>query len=190
MTTPVTLVTRDATLDDLSLSDYRDMLTEVREKMSLDKMLIELGSEFSKAQWWKVEKGETQPNRKMRNELRRYFDRPLLPPTVAEATAAVSHDAAVWQVGDGPAEHVIMVTTVAPMTLHVNGAVTVAGDGAQNARYGTQEAPGTTKRVRRHVDRPTPSETQVERFSRLSTTWRAVIDKGLAAMEWEAGNEE
>lgn len=185
MTTPVTLVTRDATLDDLSLGDYRDMLTEVREKMSLDKMLIELGSEFSKAQWWKVEKGETQPNRKMRNELRRYFDRPLLPPTVAEATAAASPDAAVWQVGDGPAEHVIMVTAATPLTLCVNGAVSVADHAVTMPCYPGNTGQGKAMRQRRHVTRPTPSEAQVERFTRLDTTWRTVIDKGLAAMENE-----
>jgi hypothetical protein len=142
----VRLVTRDATLDDLSLSDYRDMLTEVREKMSLDKMLIELDSEFSKAQWWKVEKGETQPNRKMRNELRRYFDRPLLPPTVAEATAAASPDAAVWQVGEGAADTVIMVTTATPLTLCVNGAVSVADHAATMPRYPGNTATATQAR--------------------------------------------
>jgi hypothetical protein len=185
MTTPVTLVTRDATLDDLSLSDYRDMLTEVREKMSLDKMLVELGSEFSKAQWWKVEKGETQPNRKMRNELRRYFDRPLLPPTVAEATAAASPDAAVWSIGEGPAEHVIMVTTATPLTLCVNGAVAVADHAATMPRYPGNIGQRAQVRQRRHVTRPTPSKAQVERFTRLATTWRTVIDAGLAAMEAE-----
>lgn len=185
MTTPVTLLTRDATLDDLSLSDYRDMLTEVREKMSLDKMLLELGSEFSKAQWWKVEKGETQPNRKMRNELRAYFGKPPLPPTVAEATATASPDAAVWSIGDGPAEHVIMVTTQAPLTLCVNGAVSVADHVAETPRYPGNMAPGKARRQRRYVTRPTPSEAQVERFGRLATTWRTVIDAGLAALERE-----
>jgi hypothetical protein len=185
MTTPVTLVTRDATLDDLSLSDYMDMLGEIRERMSLDRMIAELASEFSKAQWWKVEKGETQPNRKMRNELRRYYGKPPLPPTVAAATATASPDAAVWQVGSGPAEHVIMVTSAAPLTLCVNGAVAVAGHAATMPRYPGNTGQGKAMRQRRHVTRPTPSATQVERFDRLDTTWRNVIDKGLAAMEAE-----
>jgi hypothetical protein len=184
MTTPVTLVTRDATLDNLSAGDYRDMVDELRGKMSIDKMIAALESQWSKALWAKVEHGEVAPNRSQRNELRRHFNRPPLPPTVAEATAQASPDAAVWQVGEGTPETVIMVTAARPLTLHVNGTVT-AEEYAPLPRYATQDTPGQAKRVRRYVTRPTPSKTQVERFTRLSTTWRNVIDAGLSAMEAE-----
>jgi hypothetical protein len=183
MTTPVTMVTKDATLDNLSLSDYQDMVVELRQTLSLDKLIAALNSEFSKPLWAKVEKGEAPPNRKQRNELRRYYGMPPLPPTVAESTAAASPDAAVWQVGEGVPEHVIMVTnTTNPLTLHVNGSVTV-GEYAQNARNPGDNTPGRAQRSRRYVTRPTPSTTQVERFNGLGVTWRDVIDAGLAAIE-------
>ncbi len=183
MTTPVTLITKDATLDDLSVSDYMDMLTEIREKMSLEKMVAELHSAYTKAQWWKLEKGEITITRPMRNELRAYYGKPLLPPTVAEVTAQASPDAAVWQVGEGAADTVIMVTAAHPLTLHVNGAVSVADHAAAMPRYPGNTGQGKAMRQRRHVTRPTPSEAQVERFTRLATTWRDVIDAGLAALE-------
>jgi len=185
MTVPVTLVTRDATLDDLALTDYRDMVQELRGSLSLEKLIAEIGSQYSKPLWAKVEKGEVAPNRNQRNELRRYYKMPLLPPTVAEATAAASPDAAVWQVGAGPAEHVIMVTTVRPITLHVNGAVSVvseAPESRQNAHVTEVTRPPA---ARRHYARPTATETQQRRREALGANWRAVIDAGLAALERE-----
>ena len=125
---PVTLVTRDASLDNLSVADYRDIYDELRARdaatgaygVSLDKFVTLVTSAYSKAQWSKYHNGETALTRTMRNELRRAVGLPLLPPTVAEAAAAASPDAAVWQVGTGPAEHVIMVASPEPLTLHVN----------------------------------------------------------------------
>ncbi len=120
--TPV-LITQDATLDDLSLNDYRDMVQELRQSMSLDKMIAALGSEFSKPLWADVEKGIKLPNRKQRNELRRLFNMPMLPPTVADAVSVASPDASVWMVGEGVPDTVVMVAGHEPVTLHVNGSV-------------------------------------------------------------------
>ena len=57
----------------------------------------------------------------MRNELRAAMNLPLLPPTVAEATAA-SPDAAVdgWR---RRARNIVIMVSTTPVTLHVNGAV-------------------------------------------------------------------
>ena len=128
----VTLVTRDATLDDLSDKDYREIYEELsrlsqdgkrtKESLSFDKFIASIDSHFSKALWARYENGEVRLNRAQRNELRAAMNRPLLPPTVAEATAQASPDAAVWTVGDGVPEHVIMVGET-PVTLYVNGAV-------------------------------------------------------------------
>lgn len=184
--TDVTLVTRDATLDNLSAQDYRDMVQELRGTMSLDKMIAELGSVWSKPLWSQVEKGEKVANRSQRNELRRYYGMPELPPTVAEATAQASPDAAVWRVGDGVPEHVIMVTDGPPVTLHVNGAVTAATEVTDvpcNADYKRQDK---RKRVQRYIARPSVTEAQYGRFLALGCTWRDVIDAGLAAKEGAA----
>ena len=183
--TAVTLVTKDATLDDLSRDDYRDMVVELRGMMSIDKMIAALDSKWSKPLWAKVEHGEIAANRSQRNELRRYFGKPPLPPTVAESTATASPDAAVWQVGEGPAEHVIMVTTPGPMILHVNGAVTVGSDNATMPCNPGDNALGRVRRQRRYIARPSVSEAQYSRYLALGAKWADVIDAGLAAMEGE-----
>ena len=53
----VTLVTKDATLDNLSLSDYVDMVQDLRTTLSLEKLIQVLGSQYSKPLWAKVEEG-------------------------------------------------------------------------------------------------------------------------------------
>lgn len=177
------LITRDATLDDLSLSDYVDMVQELRGTLSLEKLIAVLGSQYSKPLWDRVAKGEAAPNRNQRNELRRYYGMPLLPPTVAEATAAASPDAAVWQVGQGPAEHVIMVTAQEAFTLRVNGAVSVVDAEAKQAA--SVDVTGVTRTVtpRRYYARPTATEAQNSRRLALGAQWREIIDAGLTALE-------
>jgi hypothetical protein len=186
MNQPVTMVTRDATLDDLSLTDYQDMVQDLRTTLSLDKLILVLGSQYSKPLWAKVEKGEAPPNRNQRNELRRYYGMPLLPPTVAEATATASPDAAVWQVGEGVPETVIMVTGTEPMTLHVNGAVSVADPAAQMPRNSGYNGQGATKRYETYRTRPTATKAQDERRSALGVKWAEIIERGLSALESEA----
>jgi len=173
----VTLVTRDATLDDLSAQDYRDIFTEIREKMSLDKFVALSGSQYSKAQWGKYEHAsDMTPTRAMRNDLRRAVGMAELPPTIFDAVSVASPDAAVWRVGEGVPEHVIMVGS-APVTLHVNGTVSeVAG----NARV-TQLHRGTRRFVR-----PVVSDSQKRRFDAVEgLKWRDVIDAGLTVIESE-----
>lgn len=193
MAQPVTLVTRDATLDDLSMQDYRDIYDELRERddrnnsyaVSLDKFVTLVSSQYSKAQWSKYHNGETTLTRAMRNELRRCVGLKPLPPTVAEATATASPDAAVWSIGDGPAEHVIMVTASEPLTLHVNGAVSVADYAAGmpcNTGYNGQ---GATKSPQRYRTRPTASEAQNKRREALGVKWAEIIERGLCALESE-----
>ena len=189
--TPVTLITRDATLDDLSAADYRDIYDELRGRdsvtgayaVSLDKFVTIVTSAYSKAQWSKYHNGEVTLTRQMRNELRRAVGLTPLPLTVAEATAAASPDAAVWQIGQGPAEHVIMVTTPEPITLRVNGAVSVVEPAATT---NTDSLVTEVTRARRN-DRPrirtdvTP--TQNSRRLALGAQWREIIDAGLTALE-------
>jgi len=198
LTPPVTMVTRDATLDDLSLTDYRDIYDELRGRdpitgayaVSLDKFVTLVTSAYSKAQWSKYHNGEATLTRTMRNELRRTVGLVPLPPTVAEATAAASPDAAVWQVGQGPAEHVIMVTTPEPITLHVNGAVSVVGADATMPTL-SPVTPVTQARQRaRKAPRPFVSKRQEARLKVLAQagfcfSWSEVINSGLAALERE-----
>lgn len=191
MVQPVTLVTRDATLDDLSTQDYRDIYDELRERdecnnsyaVSLDKFVALVTSQYSKAQWSKYHNGEAALTRTMRNELRRCVGLKLLPPTVAEATATASPDAAVWSIGDGPADHVIMVTSTEPMLLHVNGAVSVASSAAQMAQNDAVTAVTRTVVPRKYYARPTASEAQNERRVALGVKWAEIIERGLSTLE-------
>ena len=197
--TPVTLITRDATLDDLSAADYKDVYDELRGRdpvtgayaVSLDKFVTMVTSAYSKAQWSKYHNGETTLTRTMRNELRAAVGLPALPPTVAEATAAASPDAAVWQVGDGPAEHVIMVTAVEPLTLRVNGAVSVVSEPATMPTLPLVTPVTSTRKRVQYTARPFVSNAQLERQKRLysqgiDANWREIINRGLVALEGEA----
>ena len=192
----VTLVTRDASLDDLSVADYRDIYDELRARdaaagtygVSLDKFVTLVTSAYSKAQWSKYHNGETALTRTMRNELRRAVGLPLLPPTVADATAAASPDAAVWQVGIGPAEHVIMVASPEPLTLHVNGAVSAASDAAAMPCLPAVTPVTQARRRARKAPRPFVSKWQEARqkclYSQgIRASWRDIIDAGLSALE-------
>lgn len=184
----VTLVTKDATLDDLSASDYRDIYTELRrlgmepkERISFDRFIAMINSQYSKAQWAKYDSGETSLNRTMRSELRVATGLPPLPPTVAEATAQASPDAAVWSVGDGVPEHVIMVSDT-PVVLYVNGTVSTVAP--------TPPVTEVTRarRTRKPSIRVWIPETQNERFLRLcdgfgDLTWREVQEAGLKYYE-------
>lgn len=184
----VTLVTKDATLDDLSASDYRDIYTELRrldmepkERISFDRFIAMIGSQYSKAQWAKYDSGETSLNRTMRSELRVATGLPPLPPTVAEATAQASPDASVWNVGDGVPEHVIMVSD-SPVTLYVNGSVqTVAPES-----HVTEVT--RARRIRKPCVRVWIPEAQNDRLLRIrdglgDLTWREVQDAGLKYYE-------
>lgn len=195
---PVTLLTRDATLDDLSAADYRDIYDEVRLRdpvtgaytVSLDKFVTLVTSAYSKAQWSKYHNGETTLTRTMRNELRVAVGLPPLPPTVAEATAAASPDAAVWQVGRGPAEHVIMVTTPEPLTLHVNGAVSVASETAAMPTLPLVTPVTSARKRAQYTARPFVSNAQLSRQKLLyslgvEANWREIINRGLDALEGE-----
>jgi len=185
----VILLTRDATLDDMSAQDYRDVYDEVRGKgvlpdreymYSLDDFIKMIGSAYSKPHWARYHRGEMVLNRAMRNELRKATSHDLLPPTVAEATAGASPDAAVWQVGDGVPEQVIMVSAT-PVTLRVNGSVSVV-DAQQPAQ---QRVPARTRTQRS----PRYTTSQMQRRRALGVSWRAVVEAGLTILEQEADNE-
>lgn len=189
--TTVTRITQDATLDDLTLTDYRDMVQDLRTTLSLEKLIIVLSSQYSKPLWAKVEKGEVAPNRNQRNELRRYYGMPSLPQTVADAVGEnTSPDAAVWKVGEGIASSVIMVTTPEPLTLHVNGAVSVASEPATMPTLPLVTPVTSARKRAQYTARPFVSNAQLARQKQLyslgiDANWREIINRGLDALEGE-----
>lgn len=179
--TPVTLVTKDATLDNLSVNDYRDIFTELRQNLSLDKLIGVMGSSYSKATWSKYERGEMELNRTMRSELRRAVGQSELPLTVADAVShRTSPDAEVWSVGDGAfsAGKVLLITGEhQDLVLHVNGTV-------QAMPHQPPCNLGYTGAVRRkRLIRPVASVEQNERRTALFASWNDVIVAGLDALE-------
>lgn len=173
----VTKVTQDATLDDLSAIDYRDIFTELRQNLSLDKLIAQIGSAYSKAAWNRYEKGDYDLTRTMRNELRLAVGLPALPETVADAVASrTSPDASVWVAGDGTAGTVILVADGVKTTLHVNGVVSEVHETPCNPS-------NSSATPRKPLIRPVASKAQDERRKALKTSWRDVIEAGLKSLE-------
>ena len=180
MTTPVTLVTtKSVARSPQTPEEWRTLYDELKGELSLGKFQEKYGIGLSRAAWHKYEHGQMPLSPDMKAELRRVVG---LPVTVHEAVAVADPNASVYRVGDDVPHTIVMVGTSSPVELRINGTVT-AEEYAPLPRYGTQEGLGRAKRVRRHVDRPTPSKAQVERFTRLGVTWRNVIDAGLSALE-------
>jgi len=125
------LVTIAAELaEDLTEDDYRCIYAELREKCSLRAFAEFISSAVSHAWWGRYENRLVQLHHDRRNELRRAVDLPDLPATVAQALGNVSPNAAVWALGEQPAERVVLVGGDAPqrITMHLNGDVTVIED--------------------------------------------------------------
>lgn len=145
---PVTIVTtRAETADRLTDADYHDIYQEVRGhdpqtgayRISL-RSLVDLirarlpGQEtLSIGYWSKYHTGQlAELNRRARNELRALVGYDPLPPTVAEACATggpaapVDPDATVYQVGQAPADRLILVGSdiEEPLELRINGHLT------------------------------------------------------------------
>ena len=186
--TPATLITRDATLDNLSAQDYRDIWQELHADRSLRDVIAAMQSQLSPARWSqydKREKGKDTPSRQMRNDLRRAVGLPLLPPTVAEATAQASPDASVWHIGtlEGrPPDTVIMVAADSEIWVHVNGTVEVTQPPPRSMPV-TQVTNG--KVARKRYIRPCVPESYAERLQGLGDgfTWADVIEAGLRTLE-------
>lgn len=178
----IRLVTVNATQDQLTDADYRDIFDELHDKgISLETFIELSGSTYSKAQWSKYARGLIVLNRAMKADLRRAVSEKEMPLTVAEATATADPDAAVWMVGEGAAAHVIMVGQT-PVTLHVNGSVQIVElDPTPNTALGANTAP---TRLRKRIIRPCANERQNERKLRLEdVSWNDVIEAGLEVYE-------
>lgn len=187
--TAITLVTHDATLDDLSAADYQAIYDELRpfdatenkRVPAIRKFCEAIGWDKAPANWTNWEQGQGNLTRSMRNALRKAVGLPELPMTLTEAvTNGASPDASVWAVGEGVAEHVIMVADGAPVMLHVNGSVTIAQE--------PTVTPVTNGKVERNRTRSTyvrPCATASQEGRRIATgaSWAEIIEAGLQVKE-------
>ncbi len=177
------LITQCANVDDMTEEQYLGAFAALRNSAgSLDKFCVKVGSVYSKAQWSKLEHGTATLTRLMKSEIRRGMGEPELPPTLCDAVMAADPNAAVWLVRDADEvpHTVIMVAGTEPVTLHVNGVVTIAQETPTDERGGTQDTP---KRARSTIYRPCASQAQESRRKALNASWATVIESGLKALE-------
>jgi transcriptional regulator with XRE-family HTH domain len=162
--------------EDLSDVQYREIYDELREKCSLRQFAEFIGSTVSHA-WWSKYENSTPPlalNHERRNELRRAVGMSELPLTVSQALGNVSPNAAVWALGEQPAERVVLVGGDQPqtLTLRLNGSLTVVEDAPQNA-----DGTGVTRLRRRAPLKRIPLHP--ETWERLNSA------RKLAGLTWE-----
>lgn len=188
-------ITKNATMDDLSISQYRDIFEELRndgglkakvaattgkapdpeKPLSYDNWIVATGSKFSKALWQKYATGEIDaPNRDMRNELRALVGLPLLPPTIMEAISVASPDAEVLRIGDETPDRLIMVglPSETGVTIHANGTVTAMME-REKGRV-TQVTPPAVGRIK--VRRELFDKLNARRMA-LNLSWEEIIEK-------------
>ena len=156
MQIPVTVVTQNASQDDLTDTDYREIYQELREQHSLRDFVALAKSAKSIAYWSKYERGESGIGRAERNELRRAVGRPALAPTVADALADVDEDAEVLAIGDKPKNRVFLASKGESLTIYANGSVTASLD----------RVTSVTRKRKRY--RPDMTEAQYERWRAMS----------------------
>lgn len=160
--------------EDLTEEDYRCIYTELREKCSLRAFARFIGSEVSPTWWSRYENRLVKMNHERRNELRHAVGLPLLPYTVAQSLEHVSPNAAVWALGEQPAERVVLVGADAPqeLTMRLNGNLTVIEDAPQDAHV-----MGLTRRTAHKVRKTV--NVSLATWERLNTARKS------AGLTWE-----
>ncbi len=119
----VRTITVNASLDDLTDTDYRDIYTELREKYSLRDFVALAESTVSIAQWSRYEKGQWMLTRQARQDLRRAVGLDALPLTILESVQDVDQDAEVWAIGDKPKNRVFLASKGDSLSISANGVV-------------------------------------------------------------------
>ena len=158
------LVTSNATQDELTETDYRDMFDEMRTTGSYATIADRLHSVYSKASWRKYELGQMELTRIMRNELRAANNLPPLPPTITEAVSIASQDASVWWDGSETPTTISMTDATMPRNQGYTGR-------------------GEAKRREGYVSVSRATTAQNERRVALGVSWQEIIENGLRATE-------
>ncbi len=149
MEVPVTVVTANATQDNLTDQDYRDIYNDLRDNRSLRQFVQMIGSQYSIAFWGKYEAGELPLTRKAKDELRKAVGLPVLPLLLSEAIAIADPDATVYQIGAEKADRVIMVGQAGEVTIRLNGQLEVLENGSEEMPKSTVVTSVTRARQRR-----------------------------------------
>jgi len=118
---PTPLITQNATTDNLSEQDYKDIFEELRSTITLRQFISLSGSSLSPARWSQWAGGSRPLSREMKKDLRRAVNLDGLPPTIEEAISSVHPDAAVAQIGEDKVHRVLLIGLPGPVTVHWNG---------------------------------------------------------------------
>jgi len=172
-----TYTLRPAGSDNLTASDYRDMFEELREGRSLRELVSEAGAAEGRIAYWSRygRNPDAAPDLEGRNELRRLVGLPeLAPPAGDVVTAAVDPAAAVWQVGAGAADRVVLLATPGPLTIHVNGNGPQVVDSRDNALYTDVHSPRSAQKRKAYLTVRLPVEWRSELKSRGLTVRQIV----------------
>jgi hypothetical protein len=179
---PVTLLTAHAaSADQLSEADYRDIYTELRGKSCLDKFVVVIASQVSKAWWSQYERGKAKLTRERRNELRTGVGIAELPVLPSQAVAPLTADAKVWQVGATTPDRAIMVGADVhePLVLYVNGDLRATLDVTGLTRSVSEPTKPGRVRVRQAWFRPCLSREpglRLQQLARLTAAAQAEIE--------------
>lgn len=176
---------RRAGSDDLTAADYRDIFEELRSGRSLRELVSEAGAAQGRIAYWSryQRNPDAVPDLDGRNELRRLVGLPeLAPPAGDVVTAAVDPAAAVWQVGAGAADRVVLLATPGPLTIHVNGNGPQVVDSRDNALYTDVHSPRSAQKRKAYLTVRLPVEWRSELKSRGLTVRQIVA----AALEVDA----
>lgn len=171
--------------DELTPADYREIFDELRANRSLRALVETAGAAESRIAYWSryQRKPAAVPDLAGRNELRRLVGLPeLAPPAGDVVTAAVDPAAAVWQVGAGAADRVVLLATPGPLTIHVNGNGPQVVDSRDNALYTDVHSPRSAQKRKAYLTVRLPVEWRSELKSRGLTVRQIVA----AALEVDA----
>lgn len=180
-----TYTLRPAGSDNLTASDYRDMFEELREGRSLRELVSEAGAAEGRIAYWSRygRNPAAVPDLDGKNELRRLVGLPELAPLAGDVvTAAADPAAAVWQVGAGAADRVVLLATPGPLTIHVNGNGPQVVDSRDNALYTDVHSPRSAQKRKAYLTVRLPVEWRSELKSRGLTVRQIVA----AALEVDA----
>jgi len=171
--------------DELTPADYREIFDELRANRSLRALVETAGAAESRIAYWSryQRNPDAVPDLDGRNELRRLVGLPeLAPPAGDVVTAAVDPAAAVWQVGAGAADRVVLLATPGPLTIHVNGNGPQVVDSRDNALYTDVHSPRSAQKRKAYLTVRLPVEWRSELKSRGLTVRQIVA----AALEVDA----
>jgi len=171
--------------DNLTPADYREIFDELRANRSLRALVETAGAAESRIAYWSryQRKPAAVPDLAGKNELRRLVGLPELdPPAGAVAAVHVDPAAAVWQVGDGAADRVVLLATPGPLTIHVNGNGPQVVDSRDNALYTDVHSPRSAQKRKAYLTVRLPVEWRSELKSRGLTVRQIVA----AALEVDA----